>query len=307
MTSIADRLLDASIVGGFSRLGYMVRSRQSSWESLSADALVGRRVVVTGPTSGIGRAAAERVAALGAKVVLVGRDAERTRRVADELDGEHEVVVCDVSDLEAVAEACAEIMSNGVPDVVVHNAGALLHDVVKTAQGFETTMAVHVLAPHLVTRLIPAPRSIWVASGGMYGASLVDPHRRDPMSPSKYDGTRQYASAKRIQVALVQEWAEREPDRFVAAMHPGWADTPGVRSSLPGFAKVTSPILRTAAEGADTVAWLSATRREIPSGEFWCDREVRPRHRLPSTKKADTEDRRAAVFAWADELTDPFA
>ena len=53
----------------------------------------------------------------------------------------------------------------------------------------------------------------------MYGASLVDPRRRDPMTPAKYDGTRQYASAKRMQVALVQEWAERQPDRFVAAMH----------------------------------------------------------------------------------------
>ncbi len=306
VTSFADRLLDASIVGGFSRLGYALRSRQSSWESLPPDSLAGQRVVVTGPTSGIGRAAAERVAALGATVVLVGRDAERTGRVADALGGDHEVVVCDVSDLESVAESCAAITSSGIPDVVVHNAGALLHEAVRTPQGFETTMALHVLAPHLVTRLIAAPRSIWVASGGMYGASLVDPRRRDPMTPSKYDGTRQYASAKRVQVALVQEWATREPDRFVAVMHPGWADTPGVRTSLPGFAKVTAPILRSADEGADTIAWLSATRRDLPSGEFWCDREVRPRHRLPSTKKSDTEDRRAAVFAWADELTDPW-
>jgi len=306
VTSFADRLLDASIIGGFSRLGYALRSRQSSWESLPQDALADQRVVVTGPTSGIGRAAAERAAVLGATVVLVGRDTERTGRVADELGGEHEVVVCDVSDLESVAAACAEITSSGIPDVVVHNAGALLHDAVRTSQGFETTMAVHVLAPHLMTRLVSARRSIWVASGGMYGASLVDPRRRDPMAPSKYDGTRQYAAAKRIQVALVQEWAKHEPDRFVAVMHPGWADTPGVRSSLPGFAKVTAPILRSADEGADTIAWLSATERDLPSGEFWCDREVRPRHRLPSTKKSDTEDRRAAVFGWADELTDPW-
>ncbi|MEY2996477.1 MAG: hypothetical protein RLZZ39_1302, partial [Actinomycetota bacterium] len=95
MTSLADRLLDASIIGGFSRLGYALRSRQSSWESLPQDVLADQRVVVTGPTSGIGRAAAERAAALGATVVLVGRDTERTGRVADELGGEHEVVVCD--------------------------------------------------------------------------------------------------------------------------------------------------------------------------------------------------------------------
>ncbi len=305
VTSAVDRLLDASIVGGFSRLGYEVRSRRRGWETLSPDALSGRRIVVTGPTSGIGRALAGQLADMGARLVLVGRDESRVRRVADELGSTtaHEVVVADMSDLHAVARAVERIAVGGVPDAVVHNAGALLHERVTTPQGFETTIATHVLAPHLVTRRLASSRTIWVSSGGMYGAKLPDVSRVDPMQPPKYDGTRQYSTAKRMQVTLIEEWASREPTRFFASMHPGWADTPGVRTSLPGFARVTSPVLRSADQGADTVAWLCATTTDQPSGRFWCDRETRPIHRLPSTRRSDTPTRRRSLWEWAGRLT----
>jgi NAD(P)-dependent dehydrogenase (short-subunit alcohol dehydrogenase family) len=303
--SVVDRLLDATVVGGFSRLGYEIRSRGSAWENFVPRSLSGRRIVVTGPTSGIGRALAGQLADLGARLVLVGRDESRVRRVADELasTGEHEVVVADMSDLQAVARAVERIAAGGVPNFVVHNAGALLHERVITPQGFETTIATHVLAPHLVTRLLASARTIWVSSGGMYGATLPDVAQRDPMSPPKFEGTRQYATAKRMQVTLVEEWASREPTRFFASMHPGWADTPGVRSSLPGFARITSPVLRSADQGADTVTWLCATTSDQPSGRFWCDRETRPIHRLPSTKRSDTPTRRRSLLEWADRLT----
>ena len=91
-----------------------------------------------------------------------------------------------------------------------------------------------------------------------------------------------------------------------AAMHPGWADTPGVRSSIPLFARITGPVLRTAEEGADTVVWLSATDREIDSGRFWCDREERPVHRLPTTRRADTVAARSALWDWCEEATAPY-
>ena len=306
MASFVDRLLDTTIVGGYSRVGFDIRSRTSEWERFSPDALVGRRIVVTGPTSGIGLAAVHGLARLGASIVLVGRDEARTRSVAKGLGETAEVVVCDMADLDDVNRASSMIMRAGTPDLVVHNAGALLRTCERTLQDFETTMAVHVLAPHLMTRLVPSARSIWVASGGMYAAPLIDPRRRDPMSPATYDGTKQYASAKRMQVALIQDWSTRDESRWFAAMHPGWADTPGVRNSLPGFAKVTRPILRSPDQGADTIVWLAATARQLPSGDFWCDRESRPRHRLGSTRRSDTEDVRRAVVEWADRLTDPW-
>ncbi len=63
-------------------------------------------------------------------------------------------------------------------------------------------------------------------------------------------------------------------------MHPGWADTPGVSSSLPRFYKLTRPLLRTPEQGADTIVWLCASDEAGRcSGKFWHDRRQRPTHR----------------------------
>ena len=76
----------------------------------------------------------------------------------------------------------------------------------------------------------------------------------------EFDGPTVYARTKRAQVILTELWAEQLAGTGVVvhAMHPGWADTPGVRSSLPRFYKVTRPLLRTPAQGADTIVWLGA-------------------------------------------------
>ena len=67
-----------------------------------------------------------------------------------------------------------------------------------------------------------------------------------------WDGTRAYAQAKRAQVDLVVEAAERAERPLQVAMHPGWAATPGVRDSLPAFERSMRPLLRSPEEGADT-------------------------------------------------------
>ena len=70
-----------------------------------------------------------------------------------------------------------------------------------------------------------------------------------------------------------------------AAMHPGWADTPGLSRALPGFARLMGPLLRTPAQGADTIVWLAADRRDRPLGRLALARPtaaaVRPRSRDP--------------------------
>ena len=59
-------------------------------------------------------------------------------------------------------------------------------------------------------------------------------------------------------------------------MHPGWVDTPGVRTSLPDFARVMGPWLRTPDQGADTMVWLATAREPLASnGRFWLDRHRR--------------------------------
>jgi GTPase Era involved in 16S rRNA processing len=75
-------------------------------------------------------------------------------------------------------------------------------------------------------------------------------------------------------------------------MHPGWADTPGVVEALPEFHRVTERVLRTPAEGADTIVWLAAaTEAGKVSGEFWLDRRPHAQHLLPGTRDTPAERR----------------
>jgi NAD(P)-dependent dehydrogenase (short-subunit alcohol dehydrogenase family) len=150
-------------------------------------------------------------------------------------------------------------------DVLAHNAGALARSWTASAQGIETTVATQVLGPFLLTTLLrdrleragPGARVLTMASGGMYAERLsVDDLE---MGPDDFEGARAYARAKRAQVELTAEWARRGPASVAFhALHPGWADTPGVVASLPRFHALTRPILRSPEEGADTLAWLAA-------------------------------------------------
>jgi len=121
------------------------------------------------------------------------------------------------------------------------------------------------------------------------------------MTEEAYNGTKQYALAKRAQVTLNEMWSERVvPSEVVFhAMHPGWADTPGVVESLPTFHKVVGPVLRSPADGADTLVWLAADDGEPlqSSGKFWLDRRQRAIHRIASTRKSDTPQRRTELWA----------
>ena len=161
-----------------------------------------------------------------------------------------------------------------------------------TPEGVERTFATMVLGPfamlaRLAPRLAAGPdgRVVSVTSGGMYTQSL--PLDDLMFERGRYDGARAYARAKRAQVALVREWARRLRDEGVTvnAMHPGWADTPGLAASLPGFRDRIGGQLRTPAEGVDTLLWLAAApEARAASGRLFLDRRERPFDRLPSTR-----------------------
>ena len=314
LSGIVDGLLDATIAPGFSRVGYEIRSRSTDWETFGEDSLSDRLIAVTGATSGLGLATARRLRSLGASLVLVGRDRDRTERtrrsLLDELPhgASVDVVVADMAEPSQVRAASSEIARMSRLDALIHNAGSLSKQRLVNSQGLESTLATQVVGPFIMTTELMSllersqGRVITVSSGGMYAAALADMSvaSPDPLRADSYDGTRQYATAKRMQVVLNEMWAQRCPEVHFAAMHPGWADTPGVRSSLPGFARFTGPFLRDADQGADTTVWLAATDRAhlAASGGFWCDRRRRATHRLPSTRRSDTEAARRALWEW---------
>lgn len=282
---LIDTTLDVTVAPGFSRIGYAIRSR--SWADIPR--LDGRTVAVTGATAGLGRATAAGFARLGADVILLVRDRARGAHVAEEIGGAR-VVECDLADLRSVRAAARQI---DTLHVLVNNAGVLPAERTLSRDGFELTFATNVLGMFALTeRLLgvlraDAPaRIVNVSSGGMYSRRLD----LEDLQATRggFDGVRAYALTKRAEVVLTKEWARRLAGTGVTvhAMHPGWADTPGVQSSLPRFRRVTAPILRTAEQGADTILWLAAADEPAASsGGFWHDRRLRPEHRLPTTRE----------------------
>lgn len=302
MTSISgvlDTVLDRSVLPGYTRAGYWLRRQSWPDDDPRPDALRGRTAIVTGASSGLGKATATGLARLGATVRLVVRDVGKAESAVAEINKEVpgaslEVDTCDVSDLDDIRRYAAEAGLDSL-DVLVHNAGVMPPKRTVTSQGHELTLATHVLGPMLLTDLLrPAlaaahGRVILVASGGMYTQPLPadDPEYRS----GPYKGATAYARTKRMQVALTPLLAERyEPDAImVATMHPGWSDTPGLTESLPLFSKVIGPLLRPPDEGADTAVWLAATEPVPATGEFWHDRRTRPAHYLRRTRETEAE------------------
>jgi NAD(P)-dependent dehydrogenase (short-subunit alcohol dehydrogenase family) len=305
LASLVDDALEVSVVGSFSRVGILLRRILFGWASPADGALVGRTALVTGPTSGLGRTTADALASLGARVVLVGRSEQRLAAVRDALVATHgedrfPIVVADMGSLASVRTAVSRILeTESRLDILVDSAGAIYPERREGPDGIEATLAVLVVGPFvLVSGLLPllsrsaSARVICVTSGGMYFQRLnLDDLE---LTSEPYSGPRAYARAKRAQVALVREWARRlrGTGPTINTMHPGWADTPGLAEHLPGFYRAMRPVLRTPAQGADTIVWLAADPAAAAvSGALYLDRRPRPFDRIPGTRLSAADRR----------------
>ena len=287
-----DAFLDKSLIG-YTALGYRWRPHPP----IDAD-LRGRVALVTGATSGLGRATAAALARFGATTLIVGRNPAKTAAVASQIRDEtgNPAVREEIADLSLMSQVrrLADRLEAPI-HLLVNNAGVLLPMREETEEGLERTFATNLLGHFLLTNLLrdklEAPaRIINVSSGGMYTQRIRPADLQ--MKKTPYDGTVAYARTKRGQVILTELWAERFRDRgfVVHSMHPGWAATPGVSESLPRFYKVTRPLLRTAEQGADTIVWLCTSEEAgQTTGLFWHDRRPRPTHRLEATRETQKE------------------
>ena len=137
-----------------------------------------------------------------------------------------------------------------------------------------------------------------IVSGGMYSQKLIVDSLLNENKAS-YSGSAAYAREKRALMVLTEEWARDWADDgiVVNAMHPGWADTPGVQNSLPEFRRITSSVLRSVQEGADTIVWLAvASEAGQTSGKLFLDREQRSTHLMKKTRESADERRKLLDF-----------
>lgn len=244
-----------------------------------------KTIVITGASDGIGAAAARELAAAGHEVVVVGRDPDRTRSVAEELDAEHHVAdFTRLDDVRALAAALAA--AHRRIDVLVNNAGAFNDRRYVTPDGHERTFQVNHLAPFLLTTLlidtlVESVASVITTSSIAARRARVDLDDLD--ATHGYSAQRAYGASKLENILFTRELHRRYHRRGIstATFHPGGVATSFATDSDHLWGRVyRSPLGRRAMigpeRGADTLVWLAegTAGEDWVSGQYWVKRKI---------------------------------
>src|SRR5215210_591469 len=245
----------------------------------------GKVVLITGGTSGIGKAAATALAAMGARVVITGSNPERGEAALAELQGDSrndsvDLMLADLSKQAEVRRLAEEFLQrHDRLDVLVNNAGVVQSKRTETTDGIETTLAINHLAPFLLTNLLldrlkqSAPSRVITVSSEAQRWGNID--FDDIQSTRKYKGFPVYGMTKLANIMFTYELAERLKGSFVTAncLHPGPVSTNFGKNNggpMALFFRAAKPFMRTPEQGADTLIWLaSSSDVNGVSGEYF--------------------------------------
>jgi retinol dehydrogenase-12 len=228
--------------------------------------------VVTGATSGIGKAAATALARLGATVVMVGRDRGRTEAAAAQIAAVSasppRAEIADLASLEQVRGLAGRLAGLDRIDVLVNNAGLVLGERRITPDGLEYVFALNHLAPFLLTSLLlpqltaSAPARIVTVASDAHSAARLD--LSDPNLEHGWDSWRSYANSKLANILFTRELARRLDGTGVTAncAHPGVVRTGFGRESRPLLKlgiTIARPFMLSPERGADTIVYLASS------------------------------------------------
>jgi NAD(P)-dependent dehydrogenase (short-subunit alcohol dehydrogenase family) len=249
----------------------------------------GKTVLITGGTSGIGKAAAVALAAMDANVVVVGRNQERGEAAVEEISARSrnesvELLLADLSVQSEVRGLAQELRErHDRIDLLINNAGLVQSKRTETPDGIETTLAINHLAPFLLTNLLlewlemSAPSRVITVSSEAQRWGKMD--FEDMQSRRKYRGFPVYGRTKLANIMFTYELAERLNGTGVTAncLHPGSVGTnfgQNNRGPMALFFRTFKPFMRSAEQGADTLIWL-ASSPEVNgvSGKYFSDRK----------------------------------
>jgi NAD(P)-dependent dehydrogenase (short-subunit alcohol dehydrogenase family) len=266
-------------------------------------------VVITGGTSGIGQVAAEQLAGMGARIILVARSPERAqatlvrlRQAGPEVD--HGAYYADLSRIAEMRRVAAEIAAaEPCIDVLINNAGALFNTRQVTADGLEMTFAVNHMAYFMLTeglreRLVAAgaARIVSTASAAHLGAKL---DFDDLQFAKGFAGFSAYGRSKLANILFTRELARRLKGTSVTAnsLHPGFVAT-RFGDGSGGFLQALFPIAKLFAlspqKGAETIVYLASSPEIATStGLYYVKRHA-------TTPSAEARDDAAAARLWAE-------
>lgn len=276
-----------------------------------------KRLLITGATNGIGRSAALALAKMGAEVIIVGRNEQKTRRVLDELKTSSgsdrlDMLIADLSSIEQIRKAADEFRGRYERlDVLLNNAGAIFPKYQESADGLEMTFALNHISYFLLTHLLldnlkqtaqrqGEARIINVSSSAHRGAQF---DRID--EASAYSSLRSYGKSKLANVLFTYDLARRLEGTGVTvnAVHPGLVDT-GFGSEFKGFLGwlikvLQKTIARSPEKGAETLVYL-ASSPDIKGidAKYWKDKK-----QVASSKASFDVDQQRRLWTLSGEIT----
>jgi retinol dehydrogenase 14 len=274
----------------------------------------GTTVLITGGTSGIGKATAVAMAAMGANVVVVGRNQERGGAAVEEIKAQShnesvELMLADLSVQAEVRRLAEEFLERyDRLDVLVNNAGLVQSKRTETPDGIETTLAINHLAPFLLTNLLlgcleqSAPSRVITVSSEAQRWGTMD--FEDMQSRRKYRGFPVYGMTKLANIMFTYELAERLNGTGVAVncLHPGSVGTnfgQNNKGIMALFFRTFKPFMRSPEQGADTLVWLASSPEvDGVSGKYFSDRKE-----IEAKKVAYDRVARRRLWEISEELT----
>jgi NAD(P)-dependent dehydrogenase (short-subunit alcohol dehydrogenase family) len=273
--------------------------------------------LITGATSGIGKATAMGLANMGASVVMVGRDLGRGEAALTEIKEQSanasvDLMLADLSSQEEVRRLADEI-KEAYPrlDVLINNAGLFRSQRIATADGLETTFAVNHLAYFLLTNLLldllksSAPSRIVNVSSGDHSNGTID--FDDLQGEKGYKGAKAYSQSKLANVLFTHELARRLEGTGVTAncLHPGAGIRTNFGSGVSGVfgfvVRAMKPLMMSPEKGAETSVYLAYSQEvESLNGRYFVKN-------AEARSSAASYDERIARRLWevSAKLTNP--
>lgn len=249
----------------------------------------GKVCIVTGATSGIGKAAATALAKQGAQVVLVARDRGRAEATATEIGAvspaQPTVEIADLASMAQVRELAGRLGSLERIDVLVNNAGLVQQQRHASPDGFEHVFAVNHLAPFLLTNLLlpkltaSAPARVVTVTSDAHTAAKLD--LDDPNLEHGWTSWRSYSNSKLANILFTRELARRLDGTGVTAncAHPGVVRTGFGRDASPLMKvgiTIARPFLLSPERGADTIVYLASSPEvAAQTGGYYVKRQRR--------------------------------
>ncbi|MGH2381061.1 MAG: SDR family oxidoreductase [Candidatus Limnocylindria bacterium] len=258
--------------------------------------MIGKTVLVTGGTGGIGRAAATGLAFMGARVGITGRDRDRAEWAATAIARESgntgvDIFIADMSSQTEVRRLAEGVLA-AYPrlDVLPNNVGGFWSHRHVTADGLEHTFALNHLAPFLLTSLLlerlkaSAPARVVTVSSGAQSMGEID--FDDLMGEHKYSGQQAYNQSKLANVMFTYELARRLAGTGVTAtaLHPGVTSTAfSAEDPARAFAPLVAvlrPFMRSPQKGAETPVYLASSPEvEGVTGRYFANRKTKESHK----------------------------